>query len=359
MRGIAAIVALLSGAGIAFAAGADAPQFLAGVQVGTLAYVQITEASGMVASRKNQNVLWVHNDSGDGPYVYALNREGDHLGRYYISGASATDWEDIAIGPGPVAGESYLYLGDIGDNSAVRSFIKIYRIAEPAVSSTQSPIDTTLYGASTIELIYPDGPRDAETVLVDPVNKDIYIVSKRDSQSRVYRAAYPQSTSQTVTLEYKTQLALNYFTGGEISPTGTEIIMRQYQNAFLWQRPLGTELWDAFDTSGYTVPLVFEPQGEAICFDAGGNNYYTVSENSYQPIYYFERVFSNLTLQIDAIIGGYYHLSWSQAGNFFLEFDTSPNFSPALDSVEISDTATETWRLIENQIKGFFRLVTR
>ena len=197
MRGILPVVAFVFGVGIVFGVSGDAPQFLAGVQVGALGYSQIDEASGIVASRKNTDVLWVHNDSGDGPYVYAMNREGDHLGRYYISGASATDWEDIAIGPGPVAGESYLYCGDIGDNSAVRSSIKIYRIVEPTVSSTQSPVNATLYGANSIEMIYPDGARDAETLMVDPVNRDLYIVSKRDSLSRVYRAAYPQSTSMT------------------------------------------------------------------------------------------------------------------------------------------------------------------
>ena len=52
---------------------ADPPQFLPGESVGTVAFAEINEASGMVASRKNPNVFWVHNDSGDGPYVYALH----------------------------------------------------------------------------------------------------------------------------------------------------------------------------------------------------------------------------------------------------------------------------------------------
>ncbi len=267
-----------------------AVQFKTGLQVGTVAISGINEASGIAASGSNSDVLWVHNDSGDSARVYAMNIDGTHLGAYYLNGAWARDWEDMAVGPGPVVGQSYLYMGDIGDNSAARASIKVYRVAEPVVSSTQSPVNEGLGGVESIELIYPDGARDAETLMVDPLTKDIYVVSKRDSLSRLYRAAYPQSTTEKNTMEYVAQLRWGGATGGDISPDGDEIIVRGYFNASLWTRPSSGDLWDAFDDPGERVSIMTEPQGEAIGFDAAGDGYYTVSEGLYQRIYYFERI---------------------------------------------------------------------
>ena len=91
----------------------------------------IKETSGIAASRRVDNVWWVHNDSGDSARVFAINTSGQTLGEYALSGASAIDWEDIAAGPGPTAGVSYLYVGDIGDNDQKRRDLVIYRIPEP------------------------------------------------------------------------------------------------------------------------------------------------------------------------------------------------------------------------------------
>lgn len=271
-------------------AGAGGAQFDVGVQVGTVENASVNEASGIAASRQNSNVLWAHNDSGDSARVYAMNIQGTHLGIYNLAGIGATDWEDMAIGPGPVPGQSYLYLGDIGDNLAVRASIQVYRVAEPAVGATQTPVTVNLGGAETITLVYPDGARDAETLMVDPLTNDIYVVSKRESQSRVYRAAYPQSTGATITMQYVGQLPWGWATGGDISWDGDEILIRGYGNASLWSRPQGGNLWDAFASPATSVPLVAEPLGEAIAFDAAGIGYFTTSEGSNPPIYHFARV---------------------------------------------------------------------
>ena len=266
------------------------PQYLPGQQVGTVALANINEASGMAMSRKNADVLWVHNDSGDSARVFAMNSGGTHLGIYNIVGAGAVDWEDMAIGPGPVGGENYLYLGDIGDNGAGRSSVKVYRIPEPTVSSSQSPVNVNLGGADSITLAYPDGARDAETLMVDPLNGDIYVVSKREAKSRVYRAAYPQATTATITMEFLGEMTWGWTTGGEISPTGREIIIRGNSSAFIWSRPPGSSVGDVLAADGCAVPLVWEPQGEAICFDGDGIDYFTVSEGTNRPIYRFERI---------------------------------------------------------------------
>ena len=267
------------------AAGADCPHFSGGHKVGVIQSPFITEASGIAASRKNPGVLWVHNDNGPSS-VFALTPEGKLLGVYNLSGARVNNWEDIAIGPGPDPNFDYLYIGDIGDNRAKRKHIVIYRVREPRVDANQTPANVAMNGVEEINLEYPDGPRDAETLMVDPFTKDIYIISK-EFVSRVYRAAYPQSTAGKTTLEYVAKLPWGTATGGDISPDGQMIIVRNYFSASVWMRPKQGPLWRAFDNSECKVPIILEQQGEAICFDANGSGYYTTSEHKHQPIYYF------------------------------------------------------------------------
>jgi len=283
------------------ARGADGLRFFPGRKVGTVESSLINECSGIAASRKNPGVLWVHNDDGP-PCVYAVSPQGKHLGTYNLDGVRMRDWEDISVGPGPEPNVDYLYVGAIGDNSSKRKSIEVYRVPEPAVVQ---PFDTTQGGQSspqvdanqagaivkvggveTIELVYPDGPRDAETLLVDPLTRDLYIISKEEP-SRVYRAAYPQLITGKTTLEYVARMPWGTATGGDISGDGRMIIIRNYFAASVWLRPKDGPLWRAFGNNECKVPLIVEPQGEAICFDANGAGYYTTSEHRRQPIYYF------------------------------------------------------------------------
>ena len=281
---------------------ADCPQFDGPVQVGTVQSAAIGEASGVVASLKNPDVLWIHNDSGDSARVFAVGVDGADLGVYNIVGITAADWEDIARGPGPIAGEDYLYIGDIGDNDAIRSSIFVQRVLEPDVSPGGGTVN--VYGVETIELVYPSGERmDAETLLVDPVNADIYIVSKREIPCRVFRAAYPQSTMTTTTMEYVGQLSVpngyGWAVGGDVSAAGDRVVVRtgirygsfyfNYQAAF-WSRGEGVGLGDVLTSTGCPALLALEPQGEAICFDRFGCSYFTVSEGLSQPVYRYGRV---------------------------------------------------------------------
>ncbi len=239
-------------------------------------------------------MLWTHNDSGNAAQIFPMTSAGTNLGTYTISGASNVDWEDIAAGPGPLAGMQYLYIGDTGDNDAKRSTIAVYRVPEPVVSDLQSPVTTSLSGADKFTFKYPDGPRDAESLFVDPLSRDIYIVSNRENPKRLYRAAYPQSTSGTTTLELMTTFHTdsNLLSAVDISPDGNEIIARSTENASgrLYQRPAGGSISDAFNVAPITIPLSNESQGESIGFDPYGRGYYTTSEGSNKPIYYFNRL---------------------------------------------------------------------
>ena len=283
--------------------------FLPPQQTGSITSGAITEASGLAASRQNPGVLWTHNDSGGGNVVYAITTSGNLLGTYTFGSGSAWDTEDIAIGPGPEPGVDYIYWGDIGDNGNVRSSIVVKRAPEPAVDPNQGPVNDTLQDVGLITLQYPTGihapsEKDAETMFVDPVNGDIYVVTKRAVPNKVYRAPYPQSTSSPTTLEWVTDLPSEFNgtpgswnggpTGGDVSPDGSVIVIRQYSSktppAAFWYRPLGTDLASVFDEPYCTMQIQSDGAGEAICWDRDGQGVYTTQdENSNPPLRYYER----------------------------------------------------------------------
>ena len=76
-------------------------QAASAVQTGQFASPRLRESSGVAASRAHAGVLWTHNDSGDGPYLYATDLRGHDRGFLLVPGAEATDWEDMGLGPCP------------------------------------------------------------------------------------------------------------------------------------------------------------------------------------------------------------------------------------------------------------------
>ena len=292
-RATCVVMTLLAPGPLCCESSTDVPEFLPGKQVGTVQTAQIKEASGIVASRMNRGVLWVHNDSGDSPRVYALNTEGKLLGIYRLKGARCRDWEDIAIGPGPDPQRSYLYVGDIGDNQAKYPSITIYRVPEPAVDPNRGLSETQIGPVDAIELTYPDGPKDAETLLVDPLNGDMYVIAKRDFFCRIYRSPHPQLTTKRTVMKLAATLPWGFAVGGDVSPDGQWVIIRGPFSASLWRRPEGEDLCRAFSTEGFRLALMPEPQGEGICFDGDGRGYFTIGEQLHPPIYYFARTSSS------------------------------------------------------------------
>jgi len=266
------------------------PKFDAGRQVATVQTDLIKEASGIVASRRNTGVLWVHNDSGDLPRIYALNLKGRLLGIYYLKDARLRDWEDIALAYGPDPNCDYLYIGDIGDNKAKRPFVTVYRVREPKVDPNQTLVKTEVGPVVSLNLEYPDGPKDAETLIVDPLNSDIYIISKRDLFSKVYRVKYPHSNEHRLVMDRVAVLPWGFAVAGDVSPDGDLVIVRGLNNASIWQRSEHQELWQAFLGKQSKVKVLREPQGEGICFDSRGRGYFTIGEMLNPPLYYFGRL---------------------------------------------------------------------
>ncbi len=262
-----------------------------GVTAGTITDPALVEISGLAASRTVPEVLWANNDSGDGPRLYALSSAGELLGVYDVAGAEAIDWEDIAVGPGPDPALQYLYVGDIGQNGGSRDHVEVYRAPEPALIEASGSLP-----AERIDLTYPGGPEDAESMFVDPVTGGLVIVTKQvsgvshvllaEASELVDGANVAMQQIATITIpdtgafDRSAPLALpsTMATAADISPDGSAILVRTYQQVLAYSRPAGGSLADAFASTPCSAPQVSEPQGEAIAFAADGSGYSTASE---------------------------------------------------------------------------------
>jgi len=260
----------------------------------------IKESSGIAASRRNTDILWTHNDSGDGPFIFAFDRQGKHRGVWRVSGAAASDWEDMAIGPGPKRGLSYLYIGDIGDNLKKRDQITVYRVPEPQISPKDSSSTDQNPGktgaADVIQLKYPDGKYDAETLLIHPLTGDLYIITKmRGAAARVYKLKAPAPKSGVSTLTYVGEFRfpdpfLGFVTGGDISPDGRRVVICDYLGACELVLPdkKGVAFDEIWKQSPRSVDIGGFPgvrrQGEAICYRADGLAILATSEGLPCPL---------------------------------------------------------------------------
>ena len=287
------LILLSSGTVRKLAACPTCASFDPGVVAGTISFGALTEASGIASSARNPGVLWTHNDGSVGR-VWAIGTNGARLATYDLS--NVDDLEDIAVGPGPTSGISYLYIGDIGGNkgtNVVRPDVQVIRIPEPAVDLAwaSDPRSPNFNGRDDFTLVYPDGSFDAEALLVDPLNSDVWVVTKEIGVARFYRAnlnAVPDNG--TVLLEFVRSVAFHQASAGDISADGTQIVLRRENAATWWPRCDGEPLNNALSRPSQNIPIIgepTEPNGEGLAFLRDGTGYMTISEGSNAPIYFF------------------------------------------------------------------------
>ncbi|PZX52102.1 hypothetical protein LV84_03510 [Algoriphagus ratkowskyi] len=253
-----------------------------GVAVGILTDKVLDEISGMSTSRTVPGLIYVHNDSGGEAAVYLLDSLGKSVGKIEFLGVKNRDWEDIAVGPG-ADGKSYIYVGEIGDNNAVHDEIALYRIPEPVTFSSNSRVTP-----QKITLKYPGGPRDAESLMVDPISGDIFIISKRDSLNTLYRLPANKFGAGDLQLEELIKLPITSAVGADISADGSQILVKNYFSIYYWKRTIGESIEQAMTRTPIELPYSPEPQGEAIGFLPSGKAYYTLSEKRFdiEPVLY-------------------------------------------------------------------------
>lgn len=262
---------------------------------GQISHPNLVEASGIAVSRQNPLWTWSHNDSGHPNRIFLLDEHGQDRGTFVLNGAGSRDYEDICIGPGPQPGVNYIYLGDIGDNHAQYDYIVIYRFPEPDIHSGTPGSLTDIPAASIerFEFVYPDGARDAETLMIDPLTMNLYIVTKRDFRSLIYRINQPFNAAQRDTLELLAQLPFNWALGGDISDDGRHIAVKDTENIYYWNRHPAESVVEAMARQPRLLPYIVEPKGESFAWGPNASSYFTLSEqiNSVpSDLYYYKYV---------------------------------------------------------------------
>jgi hypothetical protein len=265
------------------------------IQTGTVEPSELNALSGVAVSHAQPDILFAHNDH-DRPVVYALDLEGRQHARIVLDGATATDIEDIAVGPcGP---QTCVYLGDIGDNAAQRNEYAILRFVAPMVPASAG---TTMMTAAfeRFQFTYEDGSHNAESLMVAP-DGTIYIVTKlapgsggsvaATGPSSVYRLAASISSSSAARATKVATLAVPQ--SGELAasaaaahPCGEGFLLRTYDRVYEFVTPAGMGFEAAFGVQPKLVSTTTdEPQSEGIDYRADGRGFITSGEGARAPI---------------------------------------------------------------------------
>jgi hypothetical protein len=272
----------------------DSADYSASQVIGRIRSPEVTESSGIAASRCQSDVFWTHNDSGDEAFIYAFNSAGESLGTWKVPNAENRDWEDIATRK-DVSGKCYLYIGEIGDNKLIWKEHLIYRVEEPQIITAGRPEtsknDLATAPAEVLRYIYPDGDHDAETLMVHPKSGDIYVLTKQVSgPAGVYRlkpdfAPGGRQTAVKVAEISVPSVPNGLLTGGDISPDGRRVVVCDYRQAYEFILPEGSrEFDDIWKTSPRSFEIGKRKGGESIGYSPDGSSVIATSEGRHPPI---------------------------------------------------------------------------
>jgi len=258
---------------------------------------RLDEISGMAASRRHAGLFWVHNDSGDGPHLFAVDREGAVRAALTLDGARNQDWEDMASFERE--GRAYLLVADTGDNGGIRDRLRLLLVEEPAGLGP----DLRARPLRTIEFRWPDGPRDCEAVAVDPDGRNAWLVAKKRVPPELWRVPLDGDAGGVVVAErmgllsgvlqptaedlarnpvygrYRSQI-----TAADISADDRRFAVLNYRTAYVYQRRDGEDWATALAREPAELVLPWLPQAEALALDPDGGSAWISSEKLPAPL---------------------------------------------------------------------------
>ena len=258
----------------------------------------VTESSGLAASYREPQIFWTHNDSGDGPRLFAFNLDGECLAEVTLSGVRANDWEDMCSFQ--VDGKPYLAVADVGDNSRGRKSVTLFVMEEPDLPKrTQDrevgprKLEIAQDAFLRIDVRYEQGAVDCESLAYDPIRRELLLCSKETLRSRLYRIPFNfEQTSQSVQVSAQQALTIPLATAADISPDGQYLIVSTYGPAFVLTRDTNNA-WQIDGESIKVIELPIRRQGESVCFSTDGQRLYVTSEGQPAP-------FWNVPFSLDA-----------------------------------------------------------
>lgn len=287
------------------------PAVLASVQPADL-----SEISGLVVSLRHADHFWVHNDSGADAQLALLQADGQLRARLTLKDAPHTDWEALALGPCPpqlqIPGESNacLWIGDIGDNDALRDHVHLIAVREPTVLPPLGSADLTIAAKKgewkSVEVQYPGGPRNAEALALLPGGAALLFTKREDGQTEVFRAEALQAMAEKddkihalalgklslVAAGVQAGAALRV-TAADFEPQSQRLAVRTYGSVQVFADALQFAAAPTLTAvqlphwQGLLLPSPPEPQGEALAW-RGPQRWISVSEGQFPKIYQSE-----------------------------------------------------------------------
>ena len=231
---------------------------------------RLPELSGLVVSDDRMLAM---NDGGDKLTVYALDT-GCRVIAVRGADVDPYDPEDLAVGA-----DGTVWFADTGDNRAERATV--------ALLAMRPNGSTGVY-----RMTYPDGPHDAESLLLAPDGTPYVVTKEVLGASGVYRPAAPLADGATVPLRRTGGVTFTptgtpggpvgevgqlLATGGAVSRDGRFLALRTYTDAYVW--PLtGSDVPAALTRTPMRIALPAAPQGEAVSFTADGRSLVVAGE---------------------------------------------------------------------------------
>lgn len=212
----------------------------------------------------------------DGKHAFAVADGGQRLEVFVLDPASCRtvdvitaevnpyDVEDLAL-----SADGALWLADTGDNDLDRETVALHRLSPGG-------------HATLFRLSYPDGPHDAEALLLDGSGVPHLVTKEPLGVAGVYRPAGPLIAPGPTPLQRVAVVRLGatdtpggpagaaglvLVTGGAVG--ATVLALRTYTDAYLYPAPDGDVL-AALTREPVRIPLPGEPQGEAIALAPDG-----------------------------------------------------------------------------------------
>ncbi|MGL4609667.1 MAG: hypothetical protein ACRCYY_08275 [Trueperaceae bacterium] len=266
-------------------------------RAGNLDTTFLSEASGMAASGLVTDRLYHTNDTWfPSPVLYLTDTAGQNLQAVALEGFEHNprldDIEDMDVGR--CGDRSCLFIGDIGDNRSNRRDIRIFVVEEFDV------VPSSLTPQQILNVQYPDGPHDAESLAVHP-NGDIYMLTKEIASvlgtgaSRLYKLPYEVWTTageEVVTLEFVGKIDLfalsgttvNLFnhiaTSMDISDDGGRLLILTYGEVFEIAVDVSQLSGEtiATETPNEQIEVVTLLQQESISYSKGGKSFFYTAE---------------------------------------------------------------------------------
>jgi hypothetical protein len=227
---------------------------------------RIDESSDLARSGTHDDIWWTSNDSGDTARIFALDKTGQVLAEVTFD-AQVRDVEAIGIGT-----NKRIYVGDIGDNLSNRDTITVYSLPEPEELRDQRVT------ARAYKFKYPDGPHNAEALLVNPQTNRLYVVTKEAPTGAIYEAPTPDEMSRTDVNDLtKLGTAPAIITDGTFTPNGRRVLLRSVNSMTVLSWPAMKQL--------ATAPLPLQVVGESLAMGPDDDSVLFGSEGKNSPVY--------------------------------------------------------------------------